>query len=165
MLTPPPFDPSWSDIPTGYAFYGTGTTVEGTYTGSLTAFAGAGVTFGDKFAACIFVCLAEFELKFEVMLSGHVTVQWGRQFETKQDIQTQVQGTDFYNSVSGKYEPVVIVAHWQYDDYKLDFYKVVAETPPKEPLPPPGGHGRRVVLLHLPPPPEPRVEQEILYKH
>src|SRR2546426_855262 len=117
MLTPPPFDPSWSDIPTGYAFYGTGTTVEGTYTGSLTAFAGAGVTFGDKFAACIFVCLAEFELKFEVMLSGHVTVQWGRQFETKQDIQTQVQGTDFYNSVSGKYEPVVIVAHWQYDDY------------------------------------------------
>src|SRR2546425_1051456 len=32
MLTPPPFDPSWSDIPTGYAFYGTGTTVEGTYT-------------------------------------------------------------------------------------------------------------------------------------
>src|SRR3989442_1431275 len=91
MLTPPPFDPTRSDISSGYAFYGTGTTVGGTYTGSLSAFAGAGVTFGDKFRACIFVCLAEFELKFEVMLSGHVTLQWGRTFETKQDIQTQVQ--------------------------------------------------------------------------
>src|SRR5207249_927943 len=49
MLTPPPFDSSRSDIPSGYAFYGTGTTVGGTYTGTLSAFAGAGVTFGDKF--------------------------------------------------------------------------------------------------------------------
>src|SRR3989442_5403263 len=87
------------------------------------------------------------------MLSGHVTVQWGRQFETKQDIQTQVQGTDFYNSVSGKYEPVVIVAHWQYDDYKLEFYKVVAGTLPAK-LPPSSGWQRvGGYLFNLPPPP------------
>ena len=150
MLTPPPFDSSRSDIPSGYAFYGTGTTVGGTYTGTLSAFAGAGVTFGDKFRACIFVCLAEFELKFEVMLSGHVTLQWGRTFETRQDIQTQVQGTDFYNSATGTYEPVVIVAHWQYDDYKLEFYKVVAGTVVKYFFPTSVGQGLGDFVINLP---------------
>src|SRR2546428_13559773 len=96
------------------------------------------------------------------MLSGHVTVQWGRQFETKKDIQTQFQGTDFYNSVSGKYEPVVIVAHWQYDDYKLEFYKVVAGTVTKYLFPTSVGQGPGDFVINLPIVTNTRIEGKFL---
>ena len=118
LLMPPPFESGYSDPTTGYSVYGTGTEHGIGFTGSATISAGFGVSVGVDAKTCFIVCFGA-EAKFEVEVSASLTFQVG--YETRQlvEITYEMTADRFYNTETGQYEPIVVLARIPYDDYRF----------------------------------------------